>query len=587
MASLLSRREATKAILAASFGCATVRRLEAAVPDNELEAFDYSGVRLFDGMLRAQTHYARDLFLRIPDDNLLHGFRARDGRPAPGTSLGGWYGDDLFHAFGQYISGMARLSKALGDRELGDKAKRLVHEWGKTIGPNGFFFYSRAPKSPHYNYDKTMCGLVDIHRYGDFKEAAPLMNRITDWAMANLDRSRGPATRPDNAGEWYTLSENLYRAYQATGDAKYRTFGDVWRYPHLWDMFAGEKPPEPYGLHAYSHVNSLSGCAMAYRLTGERHFLNAIVNAFHWLERTQMFATGGFGPSETLVRPDGALGNALTATIPTFETACCSWAAFKLSRYLMEFTGEPIFGDWIEKLVYNAIGAALPLQPDGSTFYYSDYKVGGGRKGYHRDKWPCCSGTYIQAIADFHNLIYFRAPNALAVNLFVPSAVSWNHAGHEVRLEQETAYPKTDTTSITVRTRGPDTFALKFRVPRWCPGASAGVNGAPAGINAEPGTWATIDRRWNDGDRVTITLPMQPVLRPVDQQHPGRVAFSYGPVVLVGKGSGQVLRRNGHLAQSFERKGADLEFNLENIAFVPFYQLERGEPYQMYFDLIG
>jgi hypothetical protein len=47
------------------------------------------------------------------------------------------------------------------------------------------------------------------------------------------------------------------------------------------------------------------------------------------------------------------------------------------------------------------------------------------------------------------------------------------------------------------------------------------------------------------------------------------------------------LRRNGHLAQSFERKGADLEFNLENIAFVPFYQLERGEPYQMYFDLIG
>ncbi len=44
---------------------------------------------------------------------------------------------------------------------------------------------------------------------------------------------------------------------------------------------------------------------------------------------------------------------------------------------------------------------------------------------------------------------------------------------------------------------------------------------------------------------------------------------------------------NGHLAQSFERKGADLEFNLENIAFVPFYQLERGEPYQMYFDLIG
>lgn len=597
-----SRRDVTKMIVAKSLAAkslagmslantsllgAAARRVEAAVPATDpLQAFDYSGVRLRDGVLRSQTLYARDLFLRIPDDDLLHGFRARAGRPAPGTSLGGWYGIDLFHAFGQYVSGMARLSRALGDVELGNKAKRLVREWGKTIGPKGFF-YSSAPKSPLYTYDKTMCGLVDLYRYGDFKEAAPLMSRITDWAMANLDRSRAQAGRPGNAGEWYTLTENLYRAYLMTGDAKYRTFGDVWRYPRLWDMFTGEKPPEPYGLHAYSHVNSLSSCAMAYRLTRDPHFLTAIVNAFHWLERTQMFATGGFGPAETLVRPDGALGNTLAAPVASFETACGSWAGFKLGRYLMEFTGEPIFGDWIEKLVYNGIGAALPLLPDGSTFYYSGYHVTGAHKGYHQDKWPCCSGTYIQAIADYHNLIYFRAPDALAVNLFVPSTVSWNHAGNVVELAQETAYPKSDTTSITLHTRRPDAFALKFRVPRWCQGATASVNGTPAGIAAEPGTWATIDRRWNNADRVTITLPMQPVMQPVDPQHPGRVAFSYGPVVLVGKGSGQVIRRNGRLVQSFARNGSDLAFDLENINFVPFHQLGRDEPYQMYFDLAG
>ena len=41
--------------------------------------------------------------------------------------------------------------------------------------------------------------------------------------------------------EWYTLSENLYRAYQFTGDSKYKTFGDVWRYPHYWGMFTGSR----------------------------------------------------------------------------------------------------------------------------------------------------------------------------------------------------------------------------------------------------------------------------------------------------------------------------------------------------------
>jgi hypothetical protein len=143
-----SRRDVTKSIAAKSLVAtslagmsllgATARRVEAAVPATDpLQAFDYSGVHLRDGMLRNQTLYARDLFLRIRDDDLLHGFRARAGRPAPGTSLGGWYGIDLFHAFGQYVSGMARLAKALGDVELGNKAKRLVHEWGKTIGPKG------------------------------------------------------------------------------------------------------------------------------------------------------------------------------------------------------------------------------------------------------------------------------------------------------------------------------------------------------------------------------------------------------------------------------------------------------------------
>jgi DUF1680 family protein len=589
MVHLLSRRDATNAILGGAFAAAMAPRGEAAVAGADvLGSFDYAGVRLLDGMLHGQAQYAREIFLGIPDDSFLHGFRARAGRPAPGQSLAGWYGNDVWHPFGQYISGMARLPRALGDAEIGNKARRLVNEWAQTIGPKGYFFYSLPTKTPHYNYDKTMCGLVDVYKYLELKPAAEMMSRITDWATANLDRSRPQPTRQGaNAGEWYTLSENLYRAFEVTGNVKFRTFGDVWRYPEYWNMFVSGKPPTPYGRHAYSHVNTLSGCAMAYRLTREPGFFKAIVNAFRWLEQTQMYATGGFGPSETLVPPDGALGQALGPDAASFETACGSWAGFKLGRYLLELTGESHYGDWIERLVYNGIGAALPLQPDGSTFYYSDYRVGGGRKVYFPEKWPCCSGTYIQAIADYQNLIYFHQPNALLVNLYVPSTVSWTHAGNEVELTQETAYPKSDTTSITVRTRAPETFALKLRIPRWCSGADAMVNGASAGISAAPGTWATIDRRWSNGDRVTLTLPMQPVLRPIDPQHPGRLAFSYGPVVLVGRGSGQTVRRNGRLAQSFERKSADLEFDLESITFVPFYRLGRGEPYQMYFDVAG
>jgi hypothetical protein len=555
-----------------------------------LEPFDYSGVRLLDGMLRNQALSARDFFLGIPDDNLLVGFRLRAGQPAPGKSLAGWYGGDVFHAFGQYISGMVRLSKGLGDPEIGNKARQLVIEWAKTIdshpgASNGFFYYSATPNAPHYIYDKTMCGLVDLYRYTGFKEAAVMMDKITDWAGRSLNRTRQTATHHQAGGEWYTLSENLYRAHEATGNQKFRDFGAVWEYSAYWDMFLHQSTPGQMGFHAYSHVNTLSSCAMAYRIKREPHYLETIVNAFQWLERTQQFATGGYGPGETLLPADGALGKSLEGNRATFETVCGSWAGFKLSRYLISFTGEASYGDWIEKLVYNGIGAALPLQPDGSTFYYSDYTLPGGQKVYHPDKWACCSGTYPQAIADYHNLIYFRGPDTLAVNLFVPSSVVWNHGDSEVMLQQQTSYPQTDFSVVTVRTRRPDSFAIKFRVPRWCHGASAEVNGNPAAIAAQPGTWASINHRWADGDRLKIQLPMQPVARPVDEQHPARVAFTYGPVTLVAQGHGHTLRRNGGPAQSMIRRGADLEFLLERTTFVPFYRLGFQQPYQMYFDV--
>jgi hypothetical protein len=37
------------------------------------------------------------------------------------------------------------------------------------------------------------------------------------------------------------------------------------------------------------------------------------------------------------------------------------------------------------------------------------------------DTWPCGSGTYIQTVADYFNVIYFKNPTGLFVNLYVPS----------------------------------------------------------------------------------------------------------------------------------------------------------------------
>jgi len=285
---------------------------------------------------------------------------------------------------------------------------------------------------------------------------------------------------------------------------------------------------------------------------------------------------------------DGSLGRSLEGVRDTFETPCGTWSIFKLSKYLLQFTGEARFGDWMEKAVYNGIAAALPMAGRGRTFYYSDYMLGGDQKTYYSAAWPCCSGTYIQDTVDYHDIIYFKGDRTLFVNLFVPSQVAWHVDDTAVQVEQLTDFPASDTTALTVRPEKPAKFSLKFRVPGWTEGAWVSVNGAKQNIERRPGTWGAVDRTWNAGDRVEIHLPMKLAFAAVDRQHPHRVAAVYGPVVLVRDQETVLVPSVNDISRWIVSKGEGLEFHAENratAAFVPFYQLGGRTAYSMYFDL--
>ncbi|HEY4354478.1 MAG TPA: beta-L-arabinofuranosidase domain-containing protein [Acidobacteriaceae bacterium] len=562
-----------------------------------LEPFDYSGVRLLDGMLKTQYDHTREYYLAIPNDDILKGFRERAGLAAPGKPMGGWAQDSTSGIFGQWLSGMARMYRATGDAEMRNKAALLMNGWAEAFRKDGQPVTSRRKEfglaRVHYSYDKTICGLVDMAKYANDKNAGALLDSMVDWGSAKLDRSRNPATpqTPEafpSGNEWYTLSENIYRGYVLTGDPKYKTFGDLWRYDSYWDKFVDAADPDIQRLHAYSHVNTLSSAAMTYGVTGDPKYLKAIVNAYDYFQRAQCFATGGYGPGEGLVNNEGGLGRSLERTNDTFETPCGSWSIFKLSKYLLQFTGEARFGDWMERAVYNGIGAALPMAAGGRTLYYSDYRLGGCQKTYYSSAWPCCSGTYIQDAADYHDIIYFKGDRTLFVNLFIPSQVAWSVDGKPVQIEQHTDYPVADTTTLTIQPAQPASFSLKFRVPGWCDGASVSINGTKQTVECRPGTWVTVDRTWKAGDRVELHLPMKLTYAPVDRQHPHRVAAVYGPVVLVRDQESVVVPDTNDASKWIATKGTGLEFTAENRStakFVPFYQLRARAGYTMYFDL--
>jgi DUF1680 family protein len=494
-----------------------------------IEAFDYRGVRLHKSRWLDQYQAARDYYLDVSNDDILQGWRAAAGLPAPGKPLGGWCAKNSDTVFGQWLSGMARMYCATGDVAIRDKAAYLLAEWAKTVKPDG------DCRMGLYAYEKLVCGLVDMQVYAGESAAGPLLERTLDFAIRTYSRERVPADRTTLNGrpaEWYTFPENLYRAYQLTADPKIKAFADSYRYDAYWSKFAAP-PANASGVHAYSHVNSFSSAAMTYAITGDPVYRTIIRNAYDYLQNTQCYATGGYGPMERLVAADGTLGRSLEARNATFETVCGSWAGFKLSRYLMQFTGESRYGDWAERLLYNGVGAALPITTGGKHFYYADYRVGGGMKVYKVSRYTCCSGSLIQNLADYHNLIYYKDEAGLYVNLYLPSEATWQRPEGEVKATLQTTYPETETATLRLDMKQSARFALRFRVPAWTRNASVTVNGAAAAVDCKPGTWAEIVRTWQPADQVEVRIPLSLRMEPVDRQHPRRVAVVRGPVVLV------------------------------------------------------
>jgi len=176
----------TKKISSASLFLATsLAAAPLACEPRIIQPFDFRGVSLDDGEFKRQFDEVRCFYLRIPNDDLLKGFRLRAGLPAPGKDLGGWYTGDVGHIFGQIVSGLSRMYAASGDIACSDKVNALLAEWAKCIEPDGYFYYTRKPNF-HYTYDKMVGGLVDAYLYCGNQQSLVWLSHITDWATAHL-----------------------------------------------------------------------------------------------------------------------------------------------------------------------------------------------------------------------------------------------------------------------------------------------------------------------------------------------------------------------------------------------------------------
>jgi uncharacterized protein len=167
----------------------------------------------------------------------------------------------------------------------------------------------------------------------------------------------------------------------------------------------------------------------------------------------------------------------------------------------------------------------------------------------------CCVGSGIENHAKYGELIYAHDANNLYVNLFIPSELNWKEKG--LILSQETHYPESEETSLTMKLSATSDFTVFIRHPKWNDKAplKVKVNGKKVRGNSVPGEYFAITRTWKDGDRIDVQFDMYTYGEYFPDQSP-YMSFLHGPVVLAAATDTDNMdgiiandSRMGHVAQ--------------------------------------
>lgn len=572
----------------------------------KLRQLNYSQIQLLEGPMQEQFRANHAFFLALDEDALLKPFRQASELPAPGEDMGGWYSwSDEFdppnnmtgyipgHSFGQYLSGLARAYAVTGDAATKAKVNRMVRGFGQAISPN---FYKDYPL-PAYTFDKSNCGLIDAHEFAHDPDALSVLAHATDAVLPFLPAKAltraEMAEKPHKNISWtwdesYTLPENFFLAYKRSGDGRYLELAQRFLLDRdYFDPLAEGQNVLPK-RHAYSHVNALSTASQAYLVLGSDKHLRAARNGFDFV-LAQSYATGGWGPNEAFCEPgSGGLGQSLKATHASFETPCGAYGHFKITRYLLRITGDSRYGDSMERVLYNTVLGAKPLQRGGFSFYYSDYN-NDGSKVYYPEQWPCCSGTFPQITADYGISSYLESADGICVNLFVPSRLTCLRGGSHIVLEQETDYPYSGDVTVRLRCDRPETFAISLRIPAWAgSGTAISVNGRPAGAQIQTGSFYALRREWKNGDVIEYRIDRPLRLEAVDAEHPKTVALLFGPLALLAINAPQSRFTRAQLLNASQQGSAGRTWRVESaaapVSFRAFPDV-RDEQYRLYHDV--
>lgn len=513
------------------------------------ECFDLQDVHLLPSRFRENMERDSVWMVSIATDRLLHSFRTtagvyagREGGYMTVKKLGGWESLDCElrgHTTGHLLSAYALMYAATGSEVFRLKGDSLVSGLAEVQQAHGNGYLSAFPEelinrnirgtsvwAPWYTLHKIFSGLIDQYVYAGNRQALDIVKRMGDWAYTKLKPLSEETRRKMIRNEFGGINESFYNLYALIGDERYRWLACFFYHNEVIDPLK-EGRDELGTKHTNTFIPKVLAEARRYELEGNAG--SKELSTFFWdtMLRRHTFAPGCSSDKEHYFDP-AQFSKHISGY--TGET-CCTYNMLKLSRHLFCWDASPQVADYYERALYNHILGQQDPQT-GMVAYFLPL-LSGAHKVYStpENSFWCCVGSGFESHAKYAESIYYHNGEGLFVNLFIPSVLDWKEKGMKVR--QETRFPASETTVLTLSMAEPVRTTFRLRYPSWSRDVQVRVNGKRVKVRQQPGSYIAIEREWKDGDRIEATYPMHLTLESAPN-NPHRAALLYGPVVLAG-----------------------------------------------------
>jgi hypothetical protein len=434
-----------------------------------------------------------------------------------------------------WLKGFADLGRVTGDERILKESKKWIDAVLASQAADGWFGPEELRKSLKGNPDLWPHMLVlnclqSWHEATGDPRILPFMTRYFKWELLFPEERFLDGYWPKVRGG--DNLESIYWLYNRTGEkwlldlavkVHRRTF-DWTTGVHNWhgvNVSQGFREPTIYWMQ--SHDN-------AHRRGAYRNY--DIVMGMYG-----QFPGGGFASDEN-ARPgycDPRQG---------FET--CSMVELMHSfEMLTRITGDTLWADRCEEVAFNSLPAALTPDQKGLHYLTGANMVQLDRKnkapgvensgtmlsyspfGVYR----CCQHNVSHGWPYFAEELWLAtSDHGLCASLYAACEVTAKVAdGTTVTITETTDYPFSDSIQLKLKTDAAVRFPLYFRIPKWSGPMTLRINDTLIDAEARPGEYLMISREWQDGDTVSLRLPMSIVATRWGKNH-NSVSIYYGPL---------------------------------------------------------